>query len=76
MSKPLPNCHYCGKTIVRKARIIFEFHGEKFAWHTDTSNFSCTKKDPAFKIACKGFTGEMLEQQVILELNKTQKRLA
>jgi hypothetical protein len=76
MSKPLPNCHYCGKTVARKPRIIFNFRGEEFAWHTGTSNFACIKKDPTFKIACKGFLGEIPERQVILELYKTQKRLA
>lgn len=73
MSKPLPDCHHCGETVKRKARIIFDFHGEKFAWHTDTGKFACTKQDPAFDLACKAFKGEIPEKTAVLELFRTRK---
>jgi len=60
MSKPLPNCHYCGRTVARKARIIFDFHGKKFAWHSDDG---CSKKDKHFDVACKVFSGKLDENE-------------
>lgn len=73
MSKPLPNCHYCGKTVKRKARIIFDFHGEKFAWHTE-DGYKCTNSDPDFAIACGVFSGKILESEGVCQLQKIAHR--
>lgn len=67
MSKPLPTCYCCGKTIVRKPRIIFEFHGNKFAWHID-----CSKTDKYFDIACKMFSGKIYEYKGLAMLLKSK----
>jgi hypothetical protein len=64
MTKPLPNCHFCKKTLVRKGKIIFTFHGKKFAWHPG----ECAKKDPNFEIACKVFAGKMDESEGVAKL--------
>jgi hypothetical protein len=43
---------FCGKTVSRKPRFIFDFYKQIFAWHIG----KCADQDPAFKIACKAFS--------------------
>ena len=61
----LPNCHFCGKTVARKARAVFQFHKRKFAWHTEP----CSTLDPLFDTACKAFAGKMKEKTAIAILD-------
>jgi len=70
MSKPLPNCHWCGKTMKRTGKFLFTFHGKKFAWHPGER----ANTDPLFNIACKGFFGKMKEDVAIEILEARTKK--
>ncbi len=73
MSKPLPKCHYCKKSLARKPRILFDFHGDVFGWHTE-NDYACTRLDPDFEIACGVFSGRVLESEGVCLLQKIAHR--
>jgi len=71
MSKPLPKCYYCGKTVARSPRVIFDFSKKLFAWHLD----GCAEKDDKyFSIAGKIFSMKIEEEKGVAMLEAGRKK--